>query len=110
MMFQALVSTASRLLTDLNRSLFPERHPRGESPATLPAGPRPYQRLKRVVLTDEVSRTLFEEYAGHRRGSRGDEETGWVLLGLREPGEAVVMATLPAGAGRSAGVSHVRFN
>jgi proteasome lid subunit RPN8/RPN11 len=63
-----------------------------------------------VVLTDEVSRTLFEEYAAHRESTRGDEETGWVLLGLREVDEVVVLATLPAGAGRNAGVAHVRFN
>jgi hypothetical protein len=61
-------------------------------------------------LTDEVNRTLFEGYAAHRKGERGDEETGWVLLGVREASEAVVLATLPAGAGREAGVAHVRFN
>jgi hypothetical protein len=33
-----------------------------------------------------------------------------VLLGLREASEAIVLATLPAGAERSAGVAHVRFN
>jgi proteasome lid subunit RPN8/RPN11 len=62
------------------------------------------------VLTDQVCRTIFEEYTAHRKGSRGEEETGWVLLGLREAEEAVVLATLPAGAERSAGVAHVRFN
>jgi hypothetical protein len=63
-----------------------------------------------VVLTDEVSRTLFEEYAAHRESTRGEEETGWVLLGVREPEQALVLATLPAGAGRDAGVAHVQFN
>jgi hypothetical protein len=110
-MLQALVSTATRLLNDWNRALFhaprllPEAQQHGGPPSR-----RTYQRLERVVLTDEVSRTLFEEYAAHRDGSRGDEETGWVLLGLREDSEAMVLATLPAGAGRSAGVAHVRFN
>jgi proteasome lid subunit RPN8/RPN11 len=72
--------------------------------------PRQYGPLKRVTLSDEVGRTLFEEYAAHRQGPRGHEETGWVLLGLREANEAVVLATLPAGAERNAGVAHVRFN
>jgi proteasome lid subunit RPN8/RPN11 len=63
-----------------------------------------------VVLTDEVSRTLFEEYALHRQSDRGEEETGWVLLGIRETDEATVLATLPAGAERDAGEAHVRFN
>ena len=109
-MFQALVSTASRLLDDLNRSWFRDRVPPGPGQLDGQARPRVYQRLQRVVLTDEVSRTLFDEFAAHRQSARGDEETGWVLLGLREVDEALVLATLPAGAGRHAGVAHVRFN
>lgn len=70
----------------------------------------PLGRLTRVVLTDEVSRTLFGEYAAHRASERGAEETGWVLLGRREPDAAVVLATLPAGAARDAGEAHIRFN
>jgi proteasome lid subunit RPN8/RPN11 len=75
-------------------------------PDSLPA----YRPLESIVLTDGVSRTLFEEYAEHRRGERGDEETGWVLMGLRTASEAVALATLPAGAECEAGVAHVRFN
>ena len=63
-MLQALVSTASRLLNDLNRSLFRRSLPPLEEPAPSPP-PRDYQRLKRVVLTDQVCRTIFEEYAAH---------------------------------------------
>lgn len=108
-MLQALVSTASRFLNDLNRSWFGQHEPAAE---LSPPAPRrqAYQRLRRIVLADEVSRTIFQEYAAHRCGERGDEETGWVLLGVREAAEAVVLATLPAGAERSAGVAHVRFN
>jgi hypothetical protein len=109
-MFQALVSTASRLLDDLNRSWFRERVTPPPGSADGQPQARVYRRLQRVVLTDEVSRTLFDEYATHRDSSRGEEETGWVLLGVRETEEALVLATLPAGAGRSAGVAHVRFN
>ena len=109
-MLQGLVSTASRLLHDLQRSLLGDHLPGPEVTAPAPAPPRRYKRLERVLLTDEVSRTLFEEYAAHREGTRGEEETGWVLLGVRETSEAIVLATLPAGAERNAGVSHVRFN
>jgi hypothetical protein len=63
-----------------------------------------------VTLTDEVGRTLFEEYATHRQGPRGHEETGWLLLGLREENQAIVLATLPAGVDLQAGVAHVWFN
>jgi hypothetical protein len=109
-MLRALVSTAGRLLSDLNRSLYGDRLPDLDKIDPPPSAPRTFRRLERVVLTDEISRTLFEEYEEHRRGNRGEEETGWVLLGLREETEALVLATLPAGAERSAGIAHVRFN
>lgn len=108
-MLHALVSRASRFFNDLGRSLFRESLPAFE-PDEAPASKRTYQRLERVVLTDSVARTLFEEYASHRQGASGDNETGWVLLGIREETEAVVLATLPAGAQGSAGVAHVHFN
>jgi proteasome lid subunit RPN8/RPN11 len=69
-----------------------------------------YGPIQRVLVTDGVGRTLFEEYTRHRSETRGDEETGWILLGLREAGEAIALATLPAGAEREASVAHVRFN
>ncbi|HZT82363.1 MAG TPA: Mov34/MPN/PAD-1 family protein, partial [Gemmataceae bacterium] len=109
-MLQALVSTARDLLGELNRSLL---RPRRLAPPGRPPAPPPGERylpLERVVLTDGVGRTLFEEYAAHRAEARGEEETGWVLLGLRERTRAVVLATLPAGAHREASVAHVRFN
>jgi hypothetical protein len=109
-MLQALLSTARRLLEDLTESLNRDYlSPRDGRPPPVPA-PRKYQSLQRVVLTDGVGRTLFEEYAAHRKSARGDEETGWFLLGVREPNEAVVLATLPAGADRDAGVGHVKFS
>ena len=70
----------------------------------------PLEPLRHVVLTDGVSRTLFEEYERHRAGSRREEETGWVLLGHRRGCEAVALASLPAGEMRDAGVAHVRFH
>ncbi len=66
--------------------------------------------MRRLVLTDEVSRILFTEFAEHRETERGNEETGWVLLGIRHADEAIALATVPAGAQRDAGGSHVRFN
>ena len=60
-----------------------------------------------MVLTDEVARTLFGEYAAHRASPRGAEETGWLLLGVRTADEAVVLATFPAAADRDAGEAHV---
>jgi proteasome lid subunit RPN8/RPN11 len=107
MLLPGLVQSASRLLGDLHRSLLGPRD--SARPPAAPAG-MSYAPLQRVLLTDGVGRTLFEEYAGHRSEARGDEETGWVLLGLREAHEAVALATLPAGTLRDAGIAHVRFN
>jgi proteasome lid subunit RPN8/RPN11 len=108
-MMQALVGKANRWLNELQRSWYRSRP--SPSPARpLTSVPLLYGPVERVVLTDGVGRTLFEEFADHRAEARGDEETGWVLLGLREAREVVVLATLPAGALRDAGVAHVRFN
>lgn len=86
--------------------------PKGNEAVEEAARPRtePLRPLERIVLTDGVCRTLFEEFCEHRQGERGDEETGWVLMGYRQGAEAIAMATLPAGAERQAGVAHVRFN
>ena len=109
-MWRALKRTADRLLDSVNRSLQrpPRRFPTPARPA--PNGPPTYGPLRRVLVTDGVAHTLFEEYAAHRSEVHGEEETGWVLLGLREAEEAVVLATLPAGAEADASVAHVRFN
>jgi len=61
-------------------------------------------------VADDVGRTLFGEYASHRRTERGQEETGWTLLGLRRGNEAVVLATIPAGTLRDADEGHVQFD
>ncbi|MBI3410052.1 MAG: Mov34/MPN/PAD-1 family protein [Planctomycetes bacterium] len=107
-MLRALVSTARRFLVDWNHSFKGDGLPSVELLG--PPSPRSYNRLERLVITDQVCRTLFEEYAEHRTGARGDEEIGWVILGRREETEAVALATLPAGTQRSAGVAHIRFN
>lgn len=107
-MLQALVSSACRLLNEVSRRVLGERLP----PAELLPAPvsKTYRRLERVRVTDQVCRTLFEEYGEHQRSERGDEEIGWVLLGVREEADALVLATLPAGTHRQASVAHVHFN
>ncbi len=78
--------------------------------AAAPARPGVGEPLRRLLLTDGVGRTLFEEYAAHRAEERGSEETGWMLMGLRQRDEAIALATLPAGTQCDAGVAHVLFN
>jgi hypothetical protein len=107
--WQTLVRSAGQLFHDLDRRR-PREEPRPAAARSQSSWGADYEPLKRVTLTDEVARTLFEEYETHRRGPRGHEETGWVILGLREVNEAIVLATLPAGTESSAGVAHVRFN
>jgi proteasome lid subunit RPN8/RPN11 len=109
-MLHGLVNTAHQLLNDFQRSWFRPK-PTPTLPREIVALVAPnYSPLQRVLVTDEVGRTLFEEYAAHRDAERGDEETGWVLLGLREAREAIVLATLPAGGESDAGVAHILFN
>jgi hypothetical protein len=108
-MLQGLISSASRLLDELRYIVSLRRAGWCASGRKVPPGSI-YAPLQRVLLSDGVGRTLFEGYANHRKETRGNEETGWVLLGIREPHEAIALATLPAGALRDAGVAHVRFN
>lgn len=70
----------------------------------------PSNRLERIILTDGVARTLFDDFQDHRRSNRGAEEIGWLLLGHREANSAVALAALPAGTQRDAGVAHVQFH
>lgn len=104
--WKQLLNGLSRRARDLAADL--TRPPAAESdPHVLPAGPVDYRRIERIVLTDDVSRTLFEDYASHREGKRGDEEMGWVLLGLRQSDQAIALAALPATSDRDAGEAHV---
>jgi proteasome lid subunit RPN8/RPN11 len=107
-MLRGFLTTACRWLQNWSQALSCDRVPAAELFAPVP--PRSYRPLERVVLTEAVTRTLFDDFAEHRAGPRGDEEVGWVLLGLREESEVMVLATLPAGADREAGVAHVHFN
>jgi hypothetical protein len=109
-MLQALVQVTKRLLDDWTRPFLRPRLVDSELQDTRTAQAQPYRPLERVILTDGVGRTLFEEYAAHQTSARGDEETGWIILGVRGEDEATVLATLPAGAARDAGVGHVQFN
>ena len=67
-------------------------------------------RLERVLLTDGVAHTLFDDYTDHRRSPHGDEEIGWILLGVRQDSDAIVLAAIPAGTGRDAGEAHIQFD
>jgi proteasome lid subunit RPN8/RPN11 len=103
--WRALAGAAAELLKSLSRPTPKRPIPAAAAPAATPLRP-----IAKLRLTDQVSHTLFDEFAAHRASPRGDEETGWVLLGLREGDTALALATLPAGAGREAGQAHVRFN
>jgi hypothetical protein len=109
-MLKALVARTSQLLSNFRRSWHRPPFSMVENREPAPANAANYQPLQRVLLTDGVGRTLFDEYASHRLRANGDEETGWMLLGLREAHEAVVLATLPAGVDVNASATHIWFN
>jgi len=107
--FRALVRSTGRIKEELCSWLITRSRPLPRPRVDAPPA-KVYRSLKRVILTDGVGRALFEEYTAHQEGTRKEEETGWVLLGVRDADEALVLATLPAGTERDAGVAHVRFN
>jgi proteasome lid subunit RPN8/RPN11 len=109
-MLRGLSRLAHRLLRNLEPPFAPAMLPTNLESEERRSSLGHLEKLNRVVLTDGVGRTLFEDFARHQQSDRGHEETGWLLLGLRRETEAVVLATLPAGASRDAGVAHVRFN
>ena len=109
-MLGSFVTSARRITDEFNRWLSGSRRPQPLPRAEKPPPPKIYKPLCRVVLTDGVGRSLFEGFAAHQESARSDEETGWVLLGVRDEEEALVLATLPAGAERDAGAAHVLFN
>ena len=78
-----LLGTAREWLNDLQRSW---HHPRPSPQSVSGAAIASHQLwpLERVLLTDGVGRTLFEEFSLHRSEAHGEEETGWLLLGIRE--------------------------
>jgi len=108
-MLQGLFSSAARTLSEWRNAFLFRNGASHQTDGSAPVAP-PLYPLEKVRLTDGVARTLFGQYAQHRSEARGQEETGWLLLGFRLPREAVALATLPAGALRDAGVAHVRFN
>lgn len=63
-----------------------------------------------VRIHQGVLNTMFEDFHRHKETDRGDEETGWMLLGRRESGEVIVEAALPPGEFRDAGTAHVNVN
>ena len=74
-MWQTLVKKAHQFLSQLSRWL---PHPDPDAPRPrrpLPSLSAHYAPLQRVLLTDEVGRTLFEEYQEHRSQAHGDDET-----------------------------------
>jgi proteasome lid subunit RPN8/RPN11 len=110
-MWQTLVRRARQILDRTRHTWWPERSTPVRPAATTPSpAPHDYQPLEKIVLSEGVSNTLFEDFAAHRAAARAAEETGWILMGYREPRAAVITATLPAGTNRDAGVSHVRFD
>ncbi|MCS7159021.1 MAG: Mov34/MPN/PAD-1 family protein [Gemmatales bacterium] len=113
-MWSELVSLTQRVWQRasnwLDQLVSPASRPTQSTAASGPARPASLRRLQRVCFSSAVLESVFDSFAEHRQSDRGEEETGWVLLGYRQEAEAIVLAALPAGTFREAGVAHVRFN
>lgn len=64
-----------------------------------------------VRIHSGVLRTMFDDFHEHKATDRGQEETGWLLLGRRSGTDGVIVeAVLPPGEYRDAGTAHVNMN
>lgn len=84
----------------------PEAKASPPPPETPSEPPGPVMAIRAGVLA-----TMFRDFHNHRATERGNEETGWLLLGRRDgQGGATIEATLPPGEFRDAGMAHVNMN
>lgn len=112
-MWSEWLSLAQRMWRQLLSLVRPEVKPvesAGALPAVSAVKGTQLGHLQRVLVSSAVLESLFDMFVEHRQSERGEEETGWLLLGYRREQEAIVLAALPAGTFREAGVAHVRFN
>ncbi len=97
---RGLRSYLGRLLHSLSRMLGAENVPASHLLPTITT--KTFGRIERVRLTDQVCRTVFDDFAGNvGDGKRGEEEIGWVLLGDARKKASALGAGDVAGRGRS---------
>lgn len=100
-----LLNKISGLLKEFNQLIYGSK-----ATELLSNQPRDLLPIKYMLITSGVGQTLVEGYRNHLNQERGDEETGWLLMGYREKKRAVVVAAVPSGEFREASSTHVKFN
>jgi len=100
-----LLNKISGLLKEFNLLIYGTK-----ATELLTVQPRDLVPIKYMLISSGVGQTLVQGYRNHLNQERGDEETGWLLMGYREKKHAVVVAAVPSGEFREASSTHVKFN
>jgi len=100
-----LLNKISGLLKEFNQLIYGSK-----ATELLSNQPRDLSPIKYMLISSGVGQTLVQGYRNHLNQERGDEETGWLLMGYREKKRAVVVAAVPSGEFREASSTHVKFN
>ena len=100
-----LLNKISGLLKEINLLIYGTK-----ATELLTVQPRDLVPIKYMLISSGVGQTLVQGYRNHLHQERGDEETGWLLMGYREKKHAVVVAAVPSGEFREASSTHVKFN
>ena len=87
-----LLNKISGLLKEFNHLIYGAK-----AAELLSTPPRDLLPIKYMLISSGVGHTLVEGYKNHLNQERGDEETGWLLMGYREKKHAVVVAAVPSG-------------
>jgi proteasome lid subunit RPN8/RPN11 len=80
------------------------------TPVPAPVEAPPVSAEPVIAIRAGVLATMFKDFHSHRATDRGNEETGWLLLGRRDGRGATIEAALPPGEFRDAGMAHVNMN
>lgn len=100
-----LLNKISGLLKEFNQLIYGAK-----ASESLSVPQRDLSPITHVLISSGVGNTLVQGYRNHLDQDRGDEETGWLLMGYREKKRAIIMAAVPSGEFREASSTHVKFN
>lgn len=84
-----LLNKISGLLKEFNLLIYGTK-----ATELLTVQPRDLVPIKYMLISSGVGQTLVQGYRNHLNQERGDEETGWLLMGYRE--KSMLLLLLPS--------------
>ncbi len=100
-----LFGKLNHLLKELNQLVYGKK-----ASDILSVEPKELLPVRYVSICSGVGQTIVDGYRNHLNQDRGEEETGWLLMGYRKKKHAIISAAVPAGEFREASSTHVKFN